>query len=183
MPVKELALPGSHNLANALAAALAARVSGLRSEAVLDSLQNFGGVPHRLETVRVLEGVRYVNDSKATNVNAVWHALNSFREPVVLVMGGRDKGNRYEELDPLLRANVRAVVAIGESAPAIVRHMQGKVGEVMAADSMEEAVSAARRLAEPGDVVLLSPACASFDMFAGYEARGEAFRRIVNRLS
>lgn len=183
MPAEEIALPGSHNLANALAAALAAHASGLRTEAVLDSLRSFSGVPHRLETVRVLDGVRYVNDSKATNVNAVWHALNSFQEPVVLVMGGRDKGNRYEELDPLLRAKVRAVVAIGESSQTILRHMRGTVGQVRTADSMEEAVSTAQRLAEPGDVVLLSPACASFDMFAGYEERGETFRRMVNRLT
>lgn len=179
MRAEELALKGRHNLYNSLAAAVAARVTEVRSDLVRESLQSFEGVPHRLETVRELDGVRWVNDSKATNVNAVWYALESFREPVILIAGGRDKGNDYEPLKPLVRGKVRAVIAIGESAATVEHELGPCAEEAMRARSMAEAVHLARRVARPGDVVLLSPACASFDQFENYEHRGDTFRRLV----
>lgn len=182
MREEELTLQGKHNLYNSLAAAMAARVMEVGSEAVRQSLMTFEGVPHRLEFVREVDGVRYVNDSKATNVNAVWYALESFREPVVLILGGRDKGNDYGSLVPLIRKKTRGIVAIGESRAKIIDELGDVAPTCMEADSMEEAVRLASALARPGDVVLLSPACASFDMFENYEHRGDVFRQAVNEL-
>lgn len=180
MPAADLALPGRHNLYNSLAAAIAARVLEVRCDVVRESLATFDGVPHRLESVRELDGVRYVNDSKATNVNAVWYALESFeREKIVLIAGGRDKGNDYATLRPLVRDKARAVVAIGESAAKVMDELGSSAPAAEAATSMEDAIRIARRLARPGDVVLLSPACASFDMFENYEDRGDTFKRLV----
>ncbi|MEX0746601.1 MAG: UDP-N-acetylmuramoyl-L-alanine--D-glutamate ligase [Rhodothermales bacterium] len=182
MRAEEISLQGRHNLYNTLAAAVAARVMEVRSDSVRESLMSFEGVPHRLEFVRELDGVRYVNDSKATNVNAVWYALESFREPVVLIAGGRDKGNDYSSLKPLLREKARAVIAIGESASKVAAELGPEVRQHAEAETMEDALRYARLFAEPGDVVLLSPACASFDMFENYEERGEVFKRLVNDL-
>ena len=183
MPVADLALRGRHNLYNSLAAAVAARVLEVRSDVVRESLATFEGVPHRLESVREFEGVRYVNDSKATNVNAVWYALESFEhEKVVLIAGGRDKGNDYATLRPLVREKARAVVALGESAEKVMRELGASAPAAESAGSMEDAIRRARRLARPGDIVLLSPACASFDMFDNYEDRGDTFKRLVLNL-
>jgi UDP-N-acetylmuramoylalanine--D-glutamate ligase len=182
MRSEEVSLQGRHNLYNSLAAAVAARVTEVGSETVRESLASFEGVPHRLEFVREVDGVRYVNDSKATNVNAVWYALESFDAPVVLIAGGRDKGNDYDALKPLLRARGRAVIAVGESAEKVAAELGGEVAHAVVVTSYEEAVRYARLLAEPGDVVLLSPACASFDMFQNYEERGDVFRKLVNDL-
>src|SRR5690606_38960067 len=132
------------------------------------SLTTFEGVPHRLEFVRELDGVRYVNDSKATNVNAAWYALERFEENIVLIAGGRDTGNDYEPLRELVSEKVRAVVAIGESGDKVMRDLGPFARHALQVETMDEAVRLARLLAEPGDVVLLSPACASFDMFENY---------------
>lgn len=182
MYIEELALRGRHNLYNSLAAAVAARVMEVRSDVVRESLGSFEGVPHRLEAVRTLDGVQYVNDSKATNVNAVWYALESFHEPIVLIAGGRDKGNDYTMLQSLVRDRVRAVIALGESADIVRRDLGAAAPHCEKAASMRDAVDRARRLARRGDVVLLSPACASFDMFENFEDRGDTFRRIVQKL-
>lgn len=182
MRAEELSLQGRHNLYNSLAAAVAARVMEVRSDVVRESLMSFEGVPHRLEYIRELDGVRYVNDSKATNVNAVWYALESFTERVVLIAGGRDKGNDYSSLKPLVREKCRAVIAIGESAAKVSAELGPEAERVADAESMQEAVQYARVFAEPGDVVLLSPACASFDMFENYEERGEVFKKLVHSL-
>jgi UDP-N-acetylmuramoylalanine--D-glutamate ligase len=182
MPADEVALRGTHNLYNALAAAVAARTMEVARDAVREGLARFEGVPHRLETVRTVGGVRYVNDSKATNVRAVWYALGSFRAPVVLIAGGRDKGNDYGPLKPLVRAHVRAVVALGESAETVLRDLGAEAPASVHATSMDDALRHARRLAAPGDVVLLSPACSSFDMFEHYEDRGDTFKRLVQAL-
>lgn len=175
MHAEQLALRGQHNVYNSLAAAIAARVMEVRSDVIRESLASFEGVPHRLEFVRQFEGVRYINDSKATNVNAVWYALESFNQPIILIAGGRDKGNDYSSLKPLVRQKVRAVIAIGESADKVGQELGCKAQ----ATSMEDAIRAAQIYAEPGDVVLLSPACSSFDMFANYEDRGNTFKRLV----
>jgi len=182
MHTDKLALRGRHNLYNSLAAAVAARVMEVRNDVVRESLASFEGVPHRLEFVRELDGVRYINDSKATNVNAVWYALESFSCPIVLIAGGRDKGNDYTVLKPLVAEKVRALVAIGESADKLMAELGPLVPHAVKAQSMEEAIRYARLFAEPGDVVLLSPACASFDMFENYEERGDTFRRLVMSL-
>ena len=182
MPLDELSLRGQHNRANALAAALAARVLAVPPPVVRAGLARFAGVPHRLEPVAEHAGVRYVNDSKATNVEAVRYALAAFDAPLVLIAGGRDKGNDYAPLKPLVRAHVRAVVAMGESADTVLRELGAEAPAAVRAATMDAAVAEAARLARPGDVVLLSPACSSFDLFAHYEARGDAFRDAVQRL-
>jgi UDP-N-acetylmuramoylalanine--D-glutamate ligase len=182
MYVDELALRGRHNVYNSLAAAVAARVMEVRSDVVRESLKTFSGVPHRLEHVREIDGVRYVNDSKATNVNAVWFALESFSEPVVLIAGGRDKGNDYSSLKPLVSSRVRAIISIGEAAERIDAELGPSVSDSVVAESLEDAIKLAHLLAKPGDVVLLSPACASFDMFSSYEDRGDQFKHLVSTL-
>ena len=182
MPTSDLSLRGRHNLYNSLAAAISARALEISSDVVRESLASFEGVPHRLEFVREHGGVKYVNDSKATNVNAVWYALESFSEPIVLIAGGRDKGNDYAALIDLVRARVRGVVGLGESGDKVVYELGDHAKAAARAHSMEEALQFAQLMAEPGDVVLLSPACASFDMYAGYEARGEEFKRLVHSL-
>ena len=182
MSVRELALRGRHNLYNSLAAAVAARAMEIRSDIIRESLSSFEGVPHRLEFVREVQGVTYINDSKATNVNAAWYALESMEAPVVLILGGRDKGNDYTSLKLLVREKVRVLIALGESAEKILRELGPEAPQAHHVRSMEEAVQLAHVLASPGDVVLLSPACASFDMFESYEERGDTFKRLVNML-
>lgn len=175
----EMLLPGLHNVANALAAALAVSVFGVLPETLRHTLTTFRGVEHRLEFVRELNGVRFVNDSKATNVESTWHALRSFTIPLVLILGGRDKGNDYTRIDPFVKQNIKAIVAIGESAGKVDEHFS-KMVNVSRAGSMEEAVDLSLQLAQEGDTVLLSPACASFDWFDSYEHRGKVFKECVH---
>lgn len=182
MAVHELALRGRHNTYNSLAAAAAARVCDIQNDVIRRSLQTFQGVEHRLEAVREVGGVLYVNDSKATNVNAVWYALESFERPIVLIAGGRDKGNDYSLLRPLVSERVRAVIALGESADKVERELGQLVPTSRRVSSMDEAVREAAGLAHSGDIVLLSPACSSFDMFDDYEHRGRVFKDAVARL-
>lgn len=181
IPTQDISIRGQHNLHNAMAAALVASVMGVSAASVRATLRNFKGVEHRLEFVRELDGIMYVNDSKATNVDSVWYALQSFDRPLVVLMGGRDKGNDYSVLVELVRKHVRAIVAIGESAEKVTAAFMNIV-PVQKATSMDEAVRAASDLAQRGDGVLLSPACASFDWFDNYEHRGRAFKEIVMKL-
>jgi UDP-N-acetylmuramoylalanine--D-glutamate ligase len=182
MSIDEISLKGRHNLHNSMAAALAARANEISNEVIRESLRQFEGVEHRLELVRVLDGVRYVNDSKATNVNAVWYALDSIQTPMVLIMGGRDKGNDYSELFGQIRDKVHTIVAIGEGRDAIKEQLGGVVINLIEAESMQDAVRLSRKSARRGEVVLLSPACASFDMFENYEHRGREFKKAVHNL-
>jgi len=177
----EISIKGAHNLANAMAATLTAQAMGVAVASLRATLRNFKGVEHRLEFVREIDGVTYVNDSKATNVDSVWYALQSFASPIVVLLGGRDKGNDYTRLLDLVRTNVRAVVAIGESA-GVVERAFASVVPVTVCTTMDDAVREGRRLAAPGDVVLLSPACASFDWFDNYEHRGRVFKELVMQL-
>jgi UDP-N-acetylmuramoylalanine--D-glutamate ligase len=179
--VKDISIKGLHNLYNSMAAALAARIMGVAPEPIRETLKTFEGVEHRLESVRELNGVKYVNDSKATNVDSVWYALQSFDEPLIVLMGGRDKGNDYSRLNDLVREHVKAIVAIGESAGKVTEAFQN-ITTVEQAESMEAAVKTASRLAARGDVVLLSPACTSFDWFENFEHRGRVFKEIVRKL-
>jgi UDP-N-acetylmuramoylalanine--D-glutamate ligase len=178
---EEMSLRGIHNLSNAMAATLVARFMGVPAASLRATLRNFKGVEHRLEHVRERNGVWFVNDSKATNVDSVWYALQSYTRPIIVIMGGRDKGNDYSRLDSVVRKHVKAVIAIGESAEKVVGAFKDIV-PVSRAASMEEAVHAGAGLAVPGDVVLLSPACASFDWFQNYEHRGRAFKDAVMNL-
>lgn len=179
MNTNDLALPGAHNHANGMAAALAAKARHVKNDALKDALGHFEGVEHRLEHVATIDGVRYINDSKATNINAVWYALDSYHEPITLILGGRDKGNDYRLLDSQLRSKGRAIVAIGEAANTIVEELKGQVPDIVVADTMSDAVREAKRLAKRGEIVLLSPGCSSFDMFEHYEHRGNAFKEEV----
>ena len=173
-----IGIPGVHNVYNAMASVLAAFAFGVSAESARATLGAFTGVEHRLEFVRELRGVKYVNDSKATNVDSVWYALQSYPSPIVLILGGRDKGNDYSKIVPLVSTSVRSIVAIGESADKVAKAFAGTVPLARAA-SMNEAVARATAAAAEGDVVLLSPACASFDWFDNYEHRGRVFKEAV----
>lgn len=173
-----LKIPGQHNVQNALAATLAAELMGVEPTAISSGLASFGGVEHRLERVGVVDGVTFVNDSKATNVESVTVALEAFDQPLIVILGGRHKGSSYAPLARLLEARARHVLAIGESGPQIVSELGGVV-DVTDVGTLERAVELARELARPGDLVLLSPACSSYDQFVNYEARGEQFRQLV----
>lgn len=182
MSVFELGLQGQHNLQNGLAAALAARAAEIKNEAIRESLKTFTGVEHRLEVARVVDGVKYINDSKATNVNAVWFALDSYNVPMTLILGGRDKGNDYTELIDQIKDKVHTVIAIGESKERIKEQLSNISPNFEMAETMRDAVRTAKKVAKRGEVVLLSPACSSFDMFDDYEHRGKVFKEEVNKL-
>ncbi len=181
MMVDELRIPGIHNVYNSMAAALAARAFEIRNENIRDSLMSFAGVEHRLEYVRTVGGVEYINDSKATNINSTWYALSSYSKPLVWIAGGRGDNNDYSTLDDLVRQNVRCVIAIGEEADAIFNHFSSMV-RCVKASSLQDAVSRAADFAESGMAALFSPACKSFDMFANYEHRGQVFKEAVTAL-
>ncbi len=182
MPISEIGIPGSHNLNNGLATALAARAAEIKNEVIRESLRTFEGVEHRLEHVRTVNGVKYFNDSKATNINAVWYALDSFNVPLTLILGGRDKGNDYTELVDQIREKVHTIIAIGEARPMIKEQLKEVVPNYKTAETMHEAVRTGKKSAKKGEVVLLSPACASFDMYDNYEHRGNEFKKAVNGL-
>lgn len=183
MPLTELSLKGKHNLYNAMAAGTAALIAGASVEQVVHGLSTFGGVEHRLEAAGTVNGVDYINDSKATNVNSAWFALDSMTKPVVWIAGGTDKGNDYSELFSLVSEKVKALICLGVDNSKLIRDFSDKVRVVKESRSMEEALTLAQQVAEAGDVVLLSPACASFDLFNNYEHRGQLFKEGVVRLS
>lgn len=181
LPLDQMTIPGVHNAYNAMAAVLTGFLLGVSAASMRATLRNFKGVEHRLELVRDLNGVLYYNDSKATNVDSVRYALQAFTNPIILLLGGRDKGNDYTAITPLVQDRVKAIIALGESAQKVETAFRDVV-PVSRANSMEEAVASAFRLARTGDLVLLSPACASFDWFSNYEHRGRVFKELVNRL-
>lgn len=182
MRIDELRIPGVHNVYNSMAAALSARAFEVRNENIRDSLMSFTGVEHRLEFVRVLNDVEYINDSKATNVNSTWYALSSYQKPLLWIAGGRGDNNDYAQLDELVRERVQGIICVGEEADTIFHHFSGFT-RCVRVTSFDEAVLTAQGLANPGDVVLFSPACKSFDMFINYEHRGEVFKELVGQLS
>ena len=182
--LKELALGGKHNVYNSMAAALAAKASGIDDTVIRESLRTFNAIEHRLEPVLSVGGVLYINDSKATNVDSAWYALDAQTRPVVWIVGGTDKGNDYSQLEELVREKVKAIVCLGvdnSKIHAAFEHIVG-AGRMVDALSAEEAVKASAAFAKDGDVVLLSPCCASFDLFHNYEERGEKFKDAVRRL-
>ena len=182
MPVAEITLKGAHNIENVLAAVCAARLAGIPTEKIRASVAGFKGVEHRLEFVRLLRGVEFYNDSKATNVDAAMKAVSSFAGGVHLILGGKDKNSDYGTMAPLLKERVKVVYTIGSAAEKIERQLQGVV-KIVSAGTMQAAVTEAAKAAEAGDVVLLAPACSSFDQFENYEHRGQVFRQLVSELS
>ena len=179
IPVAELKIKGTHNTYNAMAASLAALSAGVGPDAICRTLRAFEGVEHRLEKCGEIDGVTYVNDSKATNVDSVWYALESMTRPVVWIAGGTDKGNDYARLYELAEAKVKTLVCMGVDNGKLLKAFDGRIGKIVDTHSLDEAMAAARRNAGTGDVVLLSPACASFDLFKNYEDRGRQFKEWV----
>ncbi|HEY4785839.1 MAG TPA: UDP-N-acetylmuramoyl-L-alanine--D-glutamate ligase [Bacteroidales bacterium] len=182
MSLDDLSLRGKHNIYNSMAAGIAGRVLEIRKDVIRQSLSDFQGVEHRLEHVLKIHGVDYINDSKATNVNSVWYALESMTTPTVWIVGGQDKGNDYAELFDLVKQKVKAVVCLGKDNSKILKAFEGMVPAMVETHSMQEAVQACYQLAKNGDTVLLSPACASFDLFENYEDRGRQFKNCVRDL-
>lgn len=178
-PIAQLALQGPHNLQNAMAASLAALYLGVDEEKLRQALHDFVNVPHRLEKIAVVNGVRYINDSKATNISSTYYALRTMTTPYVLILGGTDKGNNYEDIADLVVSGARALVFMTKDSAKLHRTFDGRVAQIADANSMQEAIELCARFAVPGDTVLLSPACASFDLFNNYEHRGESFREEV----
>lgn len=194
VPLEELSLQGKHNRLNSMAAGLAAQILHIRNEVIRESLRQFAGVEHRLQYVATVRGVRYINDSKATNVNSCWYALESMTTPTVLILGGKDKGNDYTEIDELVQAKCKTLIFMGLHNEKLIEHF-GALGYVPSTeatagteriyvdtDNLHDAVQAAYQTAHEGDTVLLSPCCASFDLFKSYEDRGEQFMNAVRAL-
>ncbi len=182
MDQEAIALRGTHNLYNTMAAGIAAKILDIRDEKIRASLSGFPGVAHRLEMVARIRGVDYINDSKATNVNSCWYALQSINTKMVLILGGTDKGNDYSEIEALVLKKVRALIFLGVDNQKLHAFFDGKIDRIEDAGSMEEAVNKAYCLAQKGDTVLLSPCCASFDLFDNYEDRGDQFKKSVRNL-
>ncbi|NCO64225.1 MAG: UDP-N-acetylmuramoyl-L-alanine--D-glutamate ligase [Flavobacteriales bacterium] len=182
MPTSNLALEGKHNIKNAMAASTVAHLLRIRKQTIRESLENFQGVEHRLEHVLKINKVQYINDSKATNVNATYYALESMETPTVWIVGGQDKGNNYEELFSFVNEKVKAIICLGVDNEKLLNTFGGMVDIIVETQFMSEAVKIAYKIAEAGDTVLLSPACASFDLFENYEDRGRQFKAAVRNL-
>lgn len=182
MPTKNLTLEGKHNIKNAMAASTVAHLLNIRKQTIRESLANFQGVEHRLEHVLKINKVNYINDSKATNVNATYYALESMDAPTVWIVGGVDKGNNYEELFQFVNEKVKAIICLGVDNEKLMKTFEGMVDVLVETQYMSEAVKIAYKVADMGDNVLLSPACASFDLFENYEDRGRQFKNAVRNL-
>lgn len=183
MPRADLALHGLHNIYNSMAAGISACLLNIKRDDIRAALSDFTGVEHRLEPVRILDGIEWINDSKATNVNSCWYALEAMKRPTVLILGGKDKGNDYREILPLVREKVKAIVAMGKDNDKIVKFFSENTSlPISDTHSLDDAIAACRSFAKDGDTVLLSPCCASFDLFKSYEDRGTQFKDKVNAL-
>ncbi|MBT8310029.1 MAG: UDP-N-acetylmuramoyl-L-alanine--D-glutamate ligase, partial [Flavobacteriaceae bacterium] len=182
MPTASLRLEGNHNIKNAMAAATIANLLGIRKSTIRECLESFQGVEHRLEHVLKINKVQYINDSKATNVNATYYALESMEAPTVWIVGGEDKGNDYEELFPFVNEKVKAIICLGVDNEKLLKTFASTVDIIVETQYMSEAIKIAYKIAEAGDNVLLSPACASFDLFENYEDRGRQFKEAVRNL-
>jgi UDP-N-acetylmuramoylalanine--D-glutamate ligase len=182
MTIEQLALQGKHNVYNSMAASVASRIIDIRKEVVRESLSDFVNIEHRLEQVATINGIEFINDSKATNVNSAWYALESMTKPVVWIAGGVDKGNDYTQLFDLVKEKVKAIICLGKDNSKILEAFGSVVEKITEASSAGEAVSLAYQFGKKGDVVLLSPACASFDLFENYEDRGSQYKVAVRAL-
>jgi len=182
MTIHEFALRGRHNIYNSMAAAIAGKILNIRKEVIRESLADFQGVEHRLEPVITVCGINFINDSKATNVNSTWYAIECMENNIIWIVGGVDKGNDYSELFPVVKKKVKAIVCLGKDNKKIIEAFKDKVATIVETTSMEEAVRSSYYLAKKGETVLLSPACASFDLFKNYEDRGRQFKQAVRNL-
>ena len=182
MELEELSLTGKHNLYNSMAAGISANVAGIRKETIREALGTFAGVEHRLEKVATVNGVEYINDSKATNVNSCWYALQSMKKRTVLILGGKDKGNDYNEIAELVKSKCSGLVFLGADNSKLLEFFKDYGLPIADTHSIEECVKEAQRMAKSGDTVLLSPCCASFDLFKSYEDRGRQFKDLVRKL-
>ncbi len=182
MSIYDFALKGKHNAYNTMAASIAASTLGIRKEKIREAVSNFHSLEHRMEFVATVKGVDFINDSKATNVNSTWYALESMQKPTILILGGVDKGNDYALVADLVKDKVKAIVCMGTDNAKLIEYFKDKVAQIIEVDSAKKAVNASFKLAEKGDVVLLSPACASFDLFKNYEDRGHQFKESVKAL-
>ena len=182
MSIYDFALKGKHNAYNTMAASIAATTLGIRKEKIREAVSNFHSLEHRMEFVATVRGVDFINDSKATNVNSTWHALESMQKSTVLILGGVDKGNDYELIADLVKEKVKAIVCMGTDNKKIIEFFKDKVSTIVEVDTAKKAVNASFKLAEKGDLVLMSPACASFDLFKNYEDRGRQFKESVKEL-
>jgi UDP-N-acetylmuramoylalanine--D-glutamate ligase len=182
MTIHDFALKGRHNTYNSMAAAIAGKILNIRKEVIRESLADFQGVEHRLEPVITVCGINFINDSKATNVNSTWYAIECMENDIIWIVGGVDKGNDYSELFPVVKKKVKAIVCLGKDNSKIVEAFKDKVTTIVETTSMEEAVRSSYYLAKKGETVLLSPACASFDLFKNYEDRGRQFKQAVRNL-
>ena len=182
MSVFDFALKGKHNQYNTMAACLTAATMEIRKEKIREAVQNFQGLEHRMEYVATIRGVEFINDSKATNINSAWYALESMTKPVIMIMGGVDKGNDYSMMMDLMKEKVKAIICLGKDNRKIHEAFGNTISPIVNTGSASEAVHAAFHFAEKGDVVLLSPACASFDLFKNYEDRGNQFKQAAKEL-
>lgn len=182
MTIQELALQGKHNIYNSMAAGITGKLVEMRKETIRESLSDFHNIGHRLEIVGNIHGIEFINDSKATNVNSTWYALESMTNPVILILGGVDKGNDYSMLNDLIKEKVKAIICLGTDNKKIIKAFGGLVETILEANSAKEAVAQSYKLGKKGDTVLLSPACASFDLFEDYEDRGTQFKQAVRGL-
>ena len=182
MSIENFKLKGKHNIRNAMAAATVANLLQIRKETIRKSLEHFQGVEHRLEKVLTINKVNYINDSKATNINATYYALESMNSPTVWIVGGVDKGNDYSDLKKIVSKKVKAIICLGANNLKIIDFFENLVEYIFDVDSMEDAVNIAYKISKSGDNVLLSPACASFDLFDDFEDRGRQFKNAVRKL-
>jgi len=182
MTIQELALQGKHNLYNSMAAGIAARILEVRKDIIRECLSDFQNIEHRLELVNEVYGISFINDSKATNVNSTWYALESMSKPVVWIAGGVDKGNDYSQIKDMVKDKVKAIICLGKDNKKLHEAFGDVIEHMVDADNMRDAVYAAYKMGEKGDAVLLSPACASFDLFEDYEDRGRQFKESVRNL-
>lgn len=182
VPLEELSLRGKHNCLNSMAASLAAQLLHIKNQTIRESLTQFAGVAHRLQYVATIRGVKYINDSKATNVNSCWYALESMTTPTILILGGKDKGNNYSEIDSLVREKCHTLIFMGLHNEKLREHFGSFGLRIIDTDNLHDAVQGAYEVAQPGDTVLLSPCCASFDLFHSYEDRGDQFMAAVRSL-
>ncbi len=182
MSLHKIALQGKHNTYNTMASGIAANLVSIRKENIRESLSDFKNIPHRLEHVGMVNGIEFINDSKATNINSTWYALDTIKGPLVWIVGGIDKGNNYEMIEKMVAEKVKAIVCLGKDNKKIIEAFEDIIEPIEEASSAEEAVSKAYYLARPGEKVLLSPACASFDLFESYEDRGDKFKKAVKSI-
>lgn len=180
--IHELTIRGKHNQYNTMAAGISARATGLRNDALRNSFASFNGLEHRLEYVATIRGVEFINDSKGTNLNSVWYALESMHHPVILILGGQDKGNDYNEIADIIKEKVKAIVCLGRNNKPIIDALGSLVEHIVETQTAKDAVAAAYAFSENGDTVLLSPGCASFDLFENYKDRGQQFKEAVRSL-